>query len=428
LTRQLTSRREFLGAAAVGLGAAATRCATAREGTAAGHNSAAPELSVAAPAPRRKAIGANDRIRCGFIGVGRRASSTLQEVLKRDDVDVVAIADAYDVWRERALGWCKEKQPDVTGYVRFEELLDNEQLDSVFVGTPDHIHAPAILTAIDSGLDVYAEKPMTLNLEEAAAVRTRTRETGAVVQVGTQLRSTDIYQQARDAVQRGDIGKLVVVRVNRSYPGEALPEMAPPEEANSSNVHWREFLRHTRRYRFDLQRFFNWRQFREYSNGYTGDLMLHHLDICHFITQCGMPDHIMSSGGIFFMDDGRTRPDTVTTIAGYPEKFVFNYTTTVASGHYGHVERYIGTEGVIELRGMREMSIFRNEVEEVAQSEGLNDAGHVADFFDCMRSRRDPVAPVEAGFMGAVCCHMAVLSQESGESAKWDAETEQILL
>ncbi|MCP4644685.1 MAG: hypothetical protein GY851_29860, partial [bacterium] len=128
------------------------------------------------------------------------------------------------------------------------------------------------------------------------------------------------------------------------------------------------------------------------------------------------------------MEDVRTTPDTISTIIEYPERFVFNYTTTVANAHYGLVERYIGTEGVIEIRDMKEMSIVVGDKEKTVKSTGLNNGGHMGNFFDCVRSRKTPVAPIDAGLQGAVCCHMAVISQQTGESVKWDSASERVVL
>jgi predicted dehydrogenase len=435
------SRREFLAqAAAAGAAGSLLACATvnakdtvSETPTAPAANAPAevatgPGIPFPAPAappspasvPARRTIGPNDHIRCGFIGVGNRGSALLQAALARPDVDVVAVADAYDVWRDRALQWCRKEQRDAKGYVRFEEMLEESELDAVVIATPDHAHAPAALFALDRGLDVYCEKPMTLTWQDAAVLRDRAQQTGAVLQVGTQLRSMDLYQKARDLVQGGAIGKLVMVHVNRTFNGGNVTNRQPPPEANPTTVHWDVFLRDTTQYPFDLRRYFRWRDFVEYSNGLIGDLMLHHLDACHFVTGCGMPERVVSVGGIYRFDDGRTCPDTVSALVEYPDKFQFNFATTGVNDHYGLVERYLGSEGTLEIRDMSEMSVFKQDLpEEIVESSGPEDAPHMADFIEAIRSRGKTVAPVEAGFLGATVCHMAVASQRSGQAVGW---------
>ena len=414
-----STRREFMqttmALGATGLAAAASAQEAAKAPT--------------APAPagatsNRRQLGPDDAIRCGFIGVGSRGSSVLHSTLSIKQVDVVAIADTYDVWRDRAVGWCKEKQPSVGSYVRFEDMLDKEDLDAVVIAAPDHIHFPAILPALDRGLDVYTEKPMTLTWQTAKELRARVAQTGAVLQVGTQLRSMPMYQKARDVFQSGQLGPLVLVQVNRHHGSGRLDPTKTPAEADEQNVHWQAFLRDTQPYPYDPLRYFHWRQFLEYSNGYFGDLMLHHLDICHFITGCGMPHCVKAVGGVYHFNDGRTCPDTLSALIEYPERFHFNYTTTAANGHYGLVERYLCTKGTIEIRGMDELSIFRDEAEEKIPSSGIKNEPHLQDFFDCVRSRGKPIAPVEAGFMAAACAHMAMASTQSGKAAHWDPDQE----
>ncbi len=412
---QEPTRRDFLAQAAT-VGALAGCTTTSATG---------PSSAAAGPAVRRK-LGANDKVRCGIIGAGGRGSTLLQETLRRDDVLVVAVCDAYDVWRDRAVNWCKEHYPAVGSYHLYPEMLATENLDALIIATPDHIHADAAMAALDHAIDVYVEKPMTLSAEEATALRKRAKDTGGVVQVGTQLRSTDIYKRAQDLYQSGTIGTLAEVQVNR-HVGDGLANYnAPPAEANASNVHWDEFLHGTKNYRFDPRRFFQWRLFEEYSNGVSGDLMMHHLDAFHFITGCGIPERAMSIGGIYHYDDGRTVPDTVSSIFSYSEGFHFNYTTTLVNGHYGIVERYLGSDGVLEITGMGVLKVIKRDFENVFESEGLDTRGHIENFIDCVRSRQTPIASIDAGFQGAVTCHMAVQSERTGEAVHWDRKQESI--
>ena len=417
------TRRTFLKGAAAGVLLAAGGCAKdklERGGVSAGAGTAA---------SRRRSLGANDRIRCGFIGIGGRGSSILQSMLTFNDVDVVAVADTYDANRERALSACKKKCPDATAYIRFEDLLEKAQIDAIVTATPDHIHTPVILAALDAGLDVYTEKPMTLTWETAKQVQDRVKSTRAVLQVGTQLRSMTMYQRLREVVQSGELGKLLRVWVNRDDNATPLDRSKTPQDATEATTHWPLFLRDTKPYAYDPLRYFYWRQFVEYSNGYFGDLMLHHLDICHFVTGCGMPARVKAVGGIYALNDGRTTADTVSALIEYPrEQFYFNYSTTAGNGHYGLVERYLFTKGTVEVRGMGEMSIYRGDQEEKVPSRGILNEPHLSNFFDAMRTRSTTIAPVDAGFMAAACAHMAVLSMNSGRTAEWDPTAHRVAL
>ncbi|MCC6794920.1 MAG: Gfo/Idh/MocA family oxidoreductase [Candidatus Hydrogenedentes bacterium] len=432
-----TSRRQFLSSAATAsaagaLGGCATPQAEPVAVAAATPPAPAPPkeepVVVAANTPARRTLGANDRIQCGFIGIGNRGGSLLDSTLTLPDVDVIAVCDIYDSARSEAQAKCAKKVADARAYVQYDEMLAKEKLDAVVIATPDHLHAPAILAALECGHDVYTEKPMTLTWQEAAAVRERVQSTGAVLQVGTQLRSMPMYQKAREVVQSGGIGKLVMVQVNRhGWGGHTRPT---PPGFNQSQVRWDLFLRDTKQYAFDPQRYLNWRRYVEYSNGAAGDLMLHHLDIFHFISGCTMPPRVMSVGDIYQISDGRTCPDNISVLLEYNEKFHFNFSASFVNGHFGLFERYLGSEGSIEVRDMSDMTIYRgrrsDEKAEKVPTSGILNEPHLKDFFACMRTRKTPIAPVDAGWMGATCCHMSVLSEQSGQSAKWDAASSSV--
>jgi len=434
MRKRKPTRREFMSkAAALGMAGAVGGCATTGEPgeMAEVAETVQPEpIDVAqlepAPAPERQLPAPGENIRLGWIGVGSRGSGVLRDALKFDGVDIVAVCDAYDVWRNRAVSWCEDHYPEVADYVLFEEMIANEELNAVAISTPDHIHYPAAMAALNAGLDVYCEKPMTLSWDEAAALQRRVNETGAVFQVGTQLRSLPMYGKVREWYQQGQIGDVVEVNVNRHSGSGSIIRKGPPKEANRQNVHWDAFLRDTKPYDYDPVRYFLWRMFNEYSNGVSGDLMVHHLDLAHYVTGASMPDRVMSVGGIYTYDDGRTVPDTISTIIEYPEKFHVNYTTTLANGHYGLTERYLGTDGTIEIQGMGNAKLFRKGYEEEFRSEGIVNTPHLEDFFTAIRTREKTIAPAEAGFMGAACASMAVLSEQTGESVKWDRDAQRV--
>lgn len=409
------TRRRFLRQTALGA------AALAGAGAAVAQKGSGPKKARSAAS-----VGKGKAHRLGFVGVGTRGSSLLQSALKMDSATVVAIADTYTVYRDRALAWSEKQYKEVKGYTHFEDLLETEKLDALVIATPDHIHLPVALAALDRGLDVYCEKPVTLTLEQAKALRAAVRAKKAVFQTGTQLRSMPMYQKARDLYQAGTLGKLLLVQVNRHFADGVAGPREIPAEATVSNVDWPAFLRDTTPYAWSPERYFRWRQYLEYSNGYFGDLMLHHMDLCHFITGAGMPRKVQATGGIYHFDDGRSCPDTISALLEYPEKFHLNFTCTSGNGHYGIVERYLFTQGTIEVTDMGKMTIFREGFDEEVSSEGIQNEPHLQNFFDAIRSRGTTIAPIEAGFQGAVCAHMAMQSHLKDRALLWDATNETI--
>lgn len=420
---EVTRRGFLLGAGAVLAGRA----------VAAGKKKAPAAKAEAKPAAKKAtaktpSVGGGKALRLAWIGVGTRGSSTLQSALAMPGAQVVAVADTYAVYRDRALAWCKPHFSGVKGYGHFEDLLEKEKLDGVVIATPDHIHEPAALAAMAAGVHVYSEKPITLTLDAAKAMRDTAKAKGIVFQTGTQLRSMPMYQKAREVAQSGALGQLMLLQVNRHFQGKMVEAKDLPPEANEQTVDWPAFLRDTQAYPWTPARYFRWRNYLEYSNGYFGDLMLHHLDMGHFVTGAGMPSKVLATGGIYHYNDGRTCPDTVSALLEYPEKFHVNFTCTAGNDHYGIVERYLFTEGTIEITDMGRMSIFRKAFKEDVGSDGIKNEPHLQDFFDAIRSGGTTIAPVEAGFQGAVCAHMAMRSCLEGKAMLWDPAKEEVAL
>ncbi len=369
-----------------------------------------------------------EKVRCAVIGVGMRGGALLQTLLELDTVDVVAIADTYDVWRNRALAWCKQKNGEAADYVEFRRLLRKEKLDAVFIATPPHSLAPAALEALDKECAVYIERPMALTWEAAKAIRDKARDQKSVVQVGTHHRSTDLYVRARELLTSGDLGSLALVQVIHCEAGKALDRESIPKEATEESLHWPLFLGDTQEYPFDPLRYFHWPYFEEYSGGLNGGTLADHLDACHFLANAGMPVRVMSAGSLAKFVDGRTCPDTVNTIVEYAGGLQFAYTATLTGNVFGVEERYICTRGVLHIRNMQEMTIQREDIEENLKSNGPNTRAHVEDFLASVRSGGTPRATVEDGFNTATACHMAVLSDRSGKAVTWDPQEETVVV
>src|SRR5579884_3905577 len=152
------------------------------------------------------ALGANDRIRMGCIGVGAQGGSHLGSLIRRsgsDNVQVVAVSDVYQRRLSRARAACNGE-----GYLDYRRLLDRKDIDAVLIATPDHWHGKIAMDALESGKHVYVEKPMTHTVEQALALRDAVRRTKLVLQVGPQATSDDGYWQAQAAIRARRIGKV----------------------------------------------------------------------------------------------------------------------------------------------------------------------------------------------------------------------------
>lgn len=378
-----------------------------------------PEAPAPEPVATKPPMEANATIRCAIIGVGGQGSRLLQELLARDTIEVVAIADAYDLWRDRALAWCS-RRGETAGYVDFSEMLDREPVHVVFVAAPDHIHAPAVRAALMHGADVYVEPPLALGWADAVELAALARSQGAILGIGHESRSDSMYRYAREVLQGGDIGVLHTVHIQHDYVGQSLADFQPPVEASQRNVHWKTFLGDTEHRPFDLVRFFRWPSFCDYSNANMGVLLGPHVDTCHGLALCGMPNRVMASGGAYLFSDGRTCPDTFSVVADYPEGFQFNAMCVPVHGHAGSVERYIGSEGRLEIVDMRELRVYREDSREDWRRPEEPAHSHLDRFLEGVRSREQPEPGAASGVAEAAVCAMAMQSLLDGEVYQWD--------
>jgi predicted dehydrogenase len=244
---------------------------------------------------------AETRKRVGLIGTGWYGKTDLLrmiqvapvEVVSLCDVDTRMLSDAADLVATRQ----KSKQRPRT-YSDWRELLKARDLDAVLIGTPDHWHALPMIEACRSGLDVWVQKPISVDVIEGQAMLAAARKYKRVVQVGMQRRSTPHLVQARDQIiKEGRLGTIGLVEVYCYYHMRATanpPDAPPPENLDyemwTGPAPMRPYnsLVHPR----------SWRAFMEYGNGIVGDMCVHMLDMVRWMLDLGMPAHISSSGGI----------------------------------------------------------------------------------------------------------------------------------
>jgi len=378
----------------------------------------------AALATRGRILGANDRINAAVIGLGTRGSYLFQMALHRagekNDVAVVALCDVYQARLSRAA----KKAPDAKQYTHHQELLDRKDIDAVMIATPDHWHAPITLLALNRGLDVYCEKPMTHTVEEAGVVAAAVREKKRVMQIGVQALSWARWHKIREVVQAGTLGQVVAVQgsYSRNNPkGDWNWDIAPdagPDATGDAHIDWKQWLGAATQRPFDADRFFRFRKYWDYSGGIATDLHYHIVAPFHLALENDHPLRVSGMGGLYVYNDGREVPDTFLTAADYPGK----YSMLVQSSQVNEIGPLLllrGTQATVHLGDEwegpqgRNTNIarivpetpFRDEfrkkwgrdeiVLEDVGNEG--DQKHVDNFFDCVRSRQQPNCPADLG-------------------------------
>ncbi len=385
---------------------------------------AAAGVAVWAASPTARVLGANDRIRLGLIGAGARGQDLLAQALKLPNVEVAAVADVYT----RRLDETRRVVPEVRTLGDHRALLDLKNVDAVIVATPLHCHARHFLDALAAGKDLYCEKTMTWSIAEAEACRRAARQSGRVIQIGLQHVSSGAFADAKQWLKDGLLGKVTSVEawMSRNTPrSHGQWVRLVPADCTAHTVNWDAFLNGRPARPFDGYAFINWRLFWEFSGGNVTENMVHQMSWIMGLLDLPLPAAASMSGGVFSEKDGREVPDTIAVTLDFPADLVVTWQSTFSNSRYGLGERVLGSHGTIErLAGASDMVTGRltsgiHYYPEPANRPpplGVALAGqapeqdHMANFLDCVRSRRQPNASVELGYRTAVVAHVANLA------------------
>jgi len=385
-------------------------------------NTAAAGAAVWVMSPMARVLGANDRLRLGLIGGGARGQELLSQALKLPNVELVAVADVYTRRHDEV----RRVAPAARAFSDHRRLLDLKDVDAVLVASPLHCHARHFLDTIAAGKDLYAEKTMTWSIPEAEACLAAAKRSDRVIQIGLQHVSTGAFADARKWVADGVVGKVTSVEswMSRNTPrGHGQWVRPVPSDCTADNVQWDLFLDGRPARPFDAFRFINWRLFWEFSGGNITENMVHQLSWIMGVLDLPVPVAAYMSGGVFSEKDGREVPDTIAVTLDFPTDLVVTWQSTFSNSRYGLGERILGSHGTVErVSGSTDMvtgrltSGVRYDPEKANRPDGAAvlgqspDQDHMANFVDCVRSRKTPNAPVEVGYRTAVAAHMANLA------------------
>jgi len=372
--------------------------------------------------PTSRILGANDRVRVGMIGVGGRGEELLKQVLKVPNAQLVAIADVYSHRRDEA----KQMAPGIQTLDDYRRLLDMKELDGVIVASPLHIHARHFQGALAAGKDLYSEKTMTWSIPEAEQCLAAAKKSDRVVQIGLQHESSGSLADTRKWIKDGLAGKITQVDswMSRNTPhGKPQWVRQVPADCTAQNVDWKAFLNGRPDPGFDAFKFINWRLYWEFSGGNVTENMVHQVAWIMSALELPVPSAAYMSGGVFSEKDGRQVPDTIAVTLEYPTDIIVTWQSTFNNSRYGLGERLLGSDGTIEhIAGATDMvsgksdETIRYYPEKVNRPRGEALTGrtpnqdHMANWIDCIRSRKIPNAPVEIGYRSALAAHMANLS------------------
>lgn len=368
---------------------------------------------------------ANDTLQVGCIGTGGRCRRLMSRLAMIPGVKITAVCD---VWDTHLAEGKKLADPQAFATKDYHELLDRSDVDAVVIGSPDHWHVPMTIDACEAGKDVYVEKPLTHDLSEGPKVIAAQRKTGRIVQVGMQQRSMPQIQQAYEIVKSGGIGDVYKVHLtwNRNNPSWQKPDY----RIDPKTVLWNQFLGNAPEQPFDEYRFRNWRWFWDFGGGIFTDLMVHWVDVAYWFLELDRPATVVSIGDHFKAKDLWETPDTVQTLQQYPDQHaeVYFEGTFVNARNRSMIE-FMGSEGTIYIdRGRFEVHPdphSKIKPQELILGSGPKGADffdevdgalyHLQNWVDCIRSRKEPNAPVEAGVKSAAAAHWANQAYREGK-------------
>jgi len=391
-------------------------------------------LAAAAPQVLR---GQAERFRVGFIGLGRRGRGLLRTAAERDDIEIAGLSEIYGPNLELAL----EIAPGATSYPDFRELIAAPDVDAIVIATPDHWHAYMTIEACKAGKDVYVEKPISVTVEEGRLMVEAARRYDRVVQVGTQQRSGDHFQQVVEMIREGEIGDISFVRT-WNYSNAAPEGIGNPVDSDPPpGLDWDMWLGPAPEQPFNANRFgvhddgfshFRW--FWDFAGGMMTDWGVHLLDIMLWAMDEPGPTVVNCVGGKYVLRDNRETPDTILATYEFGDRFSCIYENRVANAESMFDQRYgiafHGTDGTLFCDRSRWEILPENERTETGrrdraaagEGEAGNDstAAHWDDFVAAMRTRRKPISDILEGHRSTTMALLGNVALRSRERVVWD--------
>lgn len=411
-------------------------------------------------------IGANDRVNIGVVGFSDRFKySLLPSFLNHNkelNFDIIAVSDLWRIRKEEGQAELKKSlKHDLKSYSNNEALYANKDLNAVIISTADFQHALHTIEAINAGCDVYTEKPFAETMEDNRAALKAVKASGKIVQIGSQRRSGKNYQAANDFIRSGKFGDITMVELtwNVNQPGRwRRPELVA--KLRQEDIDWKRYLMNRPADTYDPRKYLEYRLFWPYSSGMPGQWMSHQIDTVHWFSGLPHPRSAVANGGVYYWKDGRENWDTMTVVYEYgplddlSKGFQVVFLSRMHNGIERPSEIYYSNGGELNLitnkisptggleqghaKAMNmqanllpEMDIEAAEEKVVASANTGGDqltSSHMRNWMECVRNRKQPNAPVEAGYQHSIANIMATASSRSGMKATFDERTQEVMV
>jgi predicted dehydrogenase len=376
----------------------------------------------------------------------------VSQLANTHNVEITAVCDIWNQARDAGAAQIEKLSGRSPRKCRtLTEICDLKDIDVLVIATADFQHPPHTRQAVEAGKDVYVEKPFGCDFQQIRLAREAVKATKRIVQVGTQRRSEGLPWAARDFVRSGRLGKVTFIEMTDSLFQQRWRIPGCETELTEKDTDWKEFLSYTPEVPFDPRRYREFRLFWPYSTGIFCQWMSHAVDMVNLVLD-DIPKAVVAGGGVFVWKDGRTNPDTAQCIVEYPSGCLFSYHMRMGNAADSRTLTFYGTNGTLDLNAglaygeggggdvivkpgtnhVPDFSIAADKrLPERARGGVLlkpePDEDHMGNFFDCVRSRRQPKAPIDAAFAHALATSMAGLSLRLKTRIEYDMSTDTLM-
>lgn len=412
----------------------------------------------------QRIIGANDRVRVGLVGFSDRARNSLipafHNLAAERNFEITAVSDIWKLRREEGVAFVEKRtgrRP--AGMRNNEEMYESGLVDAVIISTPDFQHALQCVQAVEAGCDAYVEKPFANTMSDARRALKAVKKSRRIVQIGTQRRSAANYIQAARFIRSGAFGDIVAVEMtwNVNQPGRwRRPHLVA--KLRKENVDWKRFLMNRPFEPWNPRKYIEYRLFWPYSSGIPCQWMVHQIDTVHWFSGFRRPRSVVVNGGLYLWKDGRENYDTLAAVFDYgppedPEKgFQVIYASRQTNSAGGVKELYFSNGGTLDLKAnrvtprgglTREMAEVMGMEENLLPERSLAGGGgvkttadtgvdaatlaHMRNWMECVRTRKNPDADIQAGYDHSVALCMTIAAMHSGKKVTFDDKKEDVV-
>jgi predicted dehydrogenase len=400
-------------------------------------------------------LGANDRVRLGYIGVGNRGAQLHDAFLEFGDCQTAAICDLRQDYIDHGV---RSSRGNPATYKDYRKIVEHKDIDAVVIATPDHWHALQCIEACNAGKDVYVEKPLSLTVVEGRKMVQAAERNKRVVQVGIHRRSSQSLEEAAEIVRSGGIGHVTVAKgfhIQNEWP---LGIGKPPDGPPPADWDWDKWLGPAPRKPYNRNRaHYNFRWFYEYSGGQLTNFGVHRLDLLRWCIGQESPSAVTAMGGRYAIDDNREIPDTLEVLWQFDRTLMIfcQYNANAAPGAFreGLMGEVRGTKGTLYLYSARweivpernAGRLFGNQTpldrtvskayqasraaairprSADAGSDGSDTLRHVRNFLDCVKSRAKCNCDLLTGHISNTATLIGNIAHKTESYLKWDARAE----